>query len=342
MDFLTQFISEKELVQIQDFFFKFGSKTQNILVLCLLILTWLEHYFFDHKWETLFSIKKLAILEENRRSRDGKKKKKPKKSTPQILDLDLSPKINTYAILKFYGMVLMIIDHLGWCYVISDPIVNNYTRAIGRGSAPIFFFLMGFSGSYKFRWVTWRWACYIFISEAIYNLHLVESTWESMSTFLFGNLVLKYAAVYFVGHKWLTCIVWILCYYGNEFINETLHIPYGGFAFQLMICGCFMASGERKFGNFLIIATMGWKMYYTFFIKRSSHTAQYYPFVATFFLFTNTLIFCQFQFYYVKLRWKTLENLIDLATKNAYLIYHGHMIYFYVVVRSWYISGYNN
>jgi len=335
MDFLTHFISQTELEKIQEFFFKFGSKTQNILVLCLLIITWLEHSYFNHMYETLFSIKKQAIRTTKRDAVDGKKKKKSK-------SVDLSPKINTYAILKFYGMVLMIIDHLGWCYIISDPVVNNYTRAIGRGSAPIFFFLMGLSGSYKFRWITWRWACYIFISEAIYNLHLVESTWESMSTFLFGNLVLKYTAVYLIKHKWLTCIVWILCYYGNEFINETLHIPYGGFAFQLMICGCFMASGEKRFGNCLIVATMGWKMYHTFFITRSSHKAQYYPYVATFFLFTNTLIFIKFQFTYVSLRWKTLENLIDLATKNAYLIYHGHMIYFYVVVRSWYISGYSS
>jgi len=164
-----------------------------------------------------------------------------------------------------------------------------------------------------------------------------------MSTFLFGNLVLKYSAPYFVRHKWLTAIVWILCYYGNEFINETLHIPYGGYAFQLMICGCFIASKEKYFGNFLIVCTMGWKMYDTFFIGSSSYRAPYYPYVATFFLLTNTLIFTNFEFYYVKLssRWKVLENLINLATNNAYLIYHGHMIYFYVVVRSWYVTGYN-
>jgi len=163
-----------------------------------------------------------------------------------------------------------------------------------------------------------------------------------MSTFLFGNLVLKYAAPHLLNHKWFTAIVWVLCYYGNEFLNETLHIPYGGFAFQLMICGCFIASDEKKIGNFMIMATMGWKTYNTFF-GGSGHTAPYYIYVASFFLMLNTLIFTNFKLSYDFLprKLKSLGNFIDLTTKNAYVIYHGHMIYFYVVVRNWYITGYN-
>jgi len=110
-----------------------------------------------------------------------------------------------------------------------------------------------------------------------------------------------------------------------------------------MICGCLIASQQKQFGNFLILATLGWKTHDTFFIASSSHRAPYYPYVATFFLLANALIFTNFRFFYVKFspKLKIFENLINLATKNAYLIYHGHMIYFYVVVRSWYISGYN-
>jgi hypothetical protein len=50
--------------------------------------------------------------------------------------------LNTHDLLKIIAVLLMIIDHVGW-YLLNDypPL-----RLIGRAAAPLFFFLIGYSG----------------------------------------------------------------------------------------------------------------------------------------------------------------------------------------------------
>src|SRR5579872_332312 len=55
--------------------------------------------------------------------------------------------INTHDLLKIAGLALMIVDHLG-AYVFQD---NLWLRLIGRGAAPLFFFLIGYSGKLRIR-----------------------------------------------------------------------------------------------------------------------------------------------------------------------------------------------
>lgn len=59
-----------------------------------------------------------------------------------------SPKnVNNYDLLKVIAIITMVIDHIG-LYILGD---NLNCRIIGRMSAPIFFFLIGYNLSYKFR-----------------------------------------------------------------------------------------------------------------------------------------------------------------------------------------------
>lgn len=50
--------------------------------------------------------------------------------------------LNTHDLLKILAITLMIIDHVG-LYLLND---NMICRLLGRGAAPIFFFLVGYSG----------------------------------------------------------------------------------------------------------------------------------------------------------------------------------------------------
>lgn len=50
--------------------------------------------------------------------------------------------INTHDVVKCIAMATMIIDHVGW-YLLDD---NPICRLIGRAAAPLFFFLVGYSG----------------------------------------------------------------------------------------------------------------------------------------------------------------------------------------------------
>jgi len=49
-------------------------------------------------------------------------------------------KLNTYDLLKAVGILFNLSDHLGWCGVVKEWRSRSITRAIGRGSAPVFFF----------------------------------------------------------------------------------------------------------------------------------------------------------------------------------------------------------
>ncbi len=55
---------------------------------------------------------------------------------------------NTHDALKLLALCLMVFDHIGWV-LFPDQL---WLRAIGRGTAPIFFFLIGYSRSYRLRW----------------------------------------------------------------------------------------------------------------------------------------------------------------------------------------------
>lgn len=54
-------------------------------------------------------------------------------------------KLNTHDLIKIVATILMIIDHVGE-YTLHD---NAWCRLMGRGAAPLFFFLIGFAGKLK-------------------------------------------------------------------------------------------------------------------------------------------------------------------------------------------------
>jgi hypothetical protein len=56
-------------------------------------------------------------------------------------------KLNTHDVIKVMALGLMIVDHLG-AYLFQD---NLWCRLIGRGAAPLFFFLIGYSGKLRVR-----------------------------------------------------------------------------------------------------------------------------------------------------------------------------------------------
>lgn len=56
---------------------------------------------------------------------------------------------DTWDVLKVVAMLLMFVDH-GTHFFLDDTPAAYYLRAIGRGAAPIFFFLAGYARSYRF------------------------------------------------------------------------------------------------------------------------------------------------------------------------------------------------
>lgn len=57
--------------------------------------------------------------------------------------------LNSWDMVKILALLLMFIDHAGY-FLFTDQ--HYWMRAIGRGAAPIFFFLTGYASRYRFRW----------------------------------------------------------------------------------------------------------------------------------------------------------------------------------------------
>jgi hypothetical protein len=58
------------------------------------------------------------------------------------------PQINSHDLVKILAILTMVIDNVG-LYFMYD---NIWMRVIGRMAAPLFFYLVGYSGSYKFKY----------------------------------------------------------------------------------------------------------------------------------------------------------------------------------------------
>jgi hypothetical protein len=56
--------------------------------------------------------------------------------------------VNSHDLVKTLAILTMVIDHIG-VYFMDD---NIWMRLIGRMAAPLFFYLVGYSGSYKFKY----------------------------------------------------------------------------------------------------------------------------------------------------------------------------------------------
>ncbi len=97
-----------------------------------------------------------------------------------------SQKANTHDLLKTLAILLMIIDHIG-NYFYPDCI---WLRLIGRGAAPIFYFLIGFSGKLNCRLSLFVYGGILSVSSAVF-FHQIF--WINiLYTFVFANMIIQY------------------------------------------------------------------------------------------------------------------------------------------------------
>jgi hypothetical protein len=69
--------------------------------------------------------------------------------------------LNQWDALKLLALVLMVIDHAGLFFFPAQ----EWMRALGRGAAPIFMFLVGAAASYRFKWDIFLLAILLTISD---------------------------------------------------------------------------------------------------------------------------------------------------------------------------------
>ena len=86
---------------------------------------------------------------------------------------------NLYDYLKILAILTMIVDHLGY-YFFPEIL---WLRLIGRIAFPLFLFLVGFSGSYRWRWDLLIWGLLLWIAQLAFRY------WQGSLDFSFNILI---------------------------------------------------------------------------------------------------------------------------------------------------------
>ncbi|MES1909061.1 MAG: hypothetical protein MHM6MM_001868 [Cercozoa sp. M6MM] len=143
--------------------------------------------------------------------------------------------LNTFDILKITAVVAMIVDHIGFFQVFLPPSAFPWCRAIGRISGPLFYFLIGFSRNYDFRWKLWLTALSMVVSNTHFNLFVPIA--DTITNILLTRRVMKalplHAMTRSVPNMCATLLVSAVVnslYYGEV-------VDYGTTCFNFMLLG---------------------------------------------------------------------------------------------------------
>lgn len=146
--------------------------------------------------------------------------------------------INFYDVAKIIAVVTMIIDHYGYFGLPGiSYTVSRWTRVVGRLSAPLFFFLTGYSGSFRFRWHTWCYAVFLFTCNAWLGLRLTATSFESLVIVLSLNWLFSYIKLEKLNHWFFHLLLFIPLCLVKDIFSSDLRIAYGSLPYILAIAG---------------------------------------------------------------------------------------------------------
>ena len=234
---------------------------------------------------------------------------------------------NSWDGLKIIALLFMSVDHLGAYFLVHE----QWLRAIGRGSAPIFLFLAGYASSYRFRREIFALACLmsisnIFMGEYTHPLNILFTIliWRGVLDGLEsrGNVVEKPLEWFIVA------IVFILPTY--------LLFQYGTLGLMFALCGYMQRRPERY-----APATQHWFM-----------IASLVAYAATLTLFFDLSLFSillMVPVLYLNYRLLTRFTIhsLDMSQYPHWLVriltlsshYSGYIYAIHLIIISW-ISGY--
>lgn len=216
----------------------FLSMQQNFWSTTIVLITLVEHMF--NTWYSQNSQKeKISAVEDLelgkvKESGGGSKIEQPTKSIKPPRST-----LNTYDALKVYAIVTMIIDHVGYYGVLTGPL-SRWSRCIGRSAAPPFFFLCGYTGSYRFRWQAWLWCLYIWFTVGYWRAGNLEKTFESMHNNLFINFIFRFIPFENLQNKFIHVATILALWQSCSYTSQTLHIPYGTLPYMFALGGAYL------------------------------------------------------------------------------------------------------
>jgi uncharacterized membrane protein len=150
---------------------------------------------------------------------------------------NLTPLITSYDLLKSLAILLMIVDHVGF-YFLPD---EDWLRAIGRASMPIWCFLIGYANSRDLSRPLWMGAALLILSSFLFGGQIFPLS--MLVTIILMRLTLDRLAK-FAFKNWEVLIY--TCFSLTVLILPTMFFfEYGTAAFLLGLCGYYLRRREN-------------------------------------------------------------------------------------------------
>lgn len=247
-----------------------------------------------------------------------KKNKKPESTS--------STRPNLYDYLKTIALLTMIMDHIGY-YLFPDQL---RLRFIGRIAFPIFLFLVGFNGSYRWKWgLFWRgmflWGITAWIARKFWF-------WWFEANILIGILFSRVLLHRLTKRKEIW--VWILCFsllaISHYWLKE--YLDYGALPFFFVLW--WRLAKHKTWGIFFWISIMIWLLIQNILVfdfgvsKWQRHNAA----ILSITYLILTILFALLTKENLKLSWKNWVNQIILRlSKHCLLLYGIHILLLLVI-----------
>jgi len=232
--------------------------------------------------------------------------------------------LNTHDLVKVIAILLMIVDHVGE-YLFAD---NVWCRLIGRGAAPLFFFLVGYVGKLHIRS-----ALIVFGLILTFSTYLVSRHYNI--SILFNFILIHYCLAFFPVEK-INTLTRTICFIAFALLNVPIYL-----FFEYGLLGILIAYSARMIalkdpqGDFWLLLTMIlyflWECAYFQFTKQPN----------AIFVFTLLTIFLIAAMQTYRLRQVPCPQLLRLPalfiSRYSLEIYFFHLIilqiYFYLHTR---------
>lgn len=221
--------------------------------------------------------------------------------------------VDSYDLIKVIAMLAMFVDHIG-AYIFTEQLSM---RVIGRLAAPIFFFLIGYSRSYRFKEdIFWcgilLTLCYLLTAKIFFLNILLSFT------------IIKYLFQYFHFEKYANKKLFFL------FLFLSLMMPlsgsvleYGTEGLMFAICGQLVSANKPNYFLFLIFAIA------SYFLEENLGFGFYeHRFYLSSFVFICFLLFLLMFFYRSRI-WhlpKLLKIPALIISRYSLWIYTVHLI----------------
>lgn len=228
--------------------------------------------------------------------------------------------LNTHDLLKILATIFMIIDHVGH-YVWYDKYL--WCRLLGRAAAPLFFFLIGYSGKIRLRPILFVYAIILTLSGSL----VYHNIWINiLVNFIIIDCVLRLCPA-----QSLDTFQRMGGFIAALFINLLVYsnLEYGTLGLLLAYSARLLALGDRQAKVWLVLSLLAffiWEMYGFHFNRHPSYMIAFIALILGLFMIMQSYslknLACP--------RWLLLPGLI--ISRYSLEIYFYHLLFFHIYI----------